>query len=122
MSDYLFRVGSFTLHSGKESTWKIDCDALLDEELEAIANIARDNLPHFGAVHGIPTGGLRLARAFEPYRVGGSNITLIVDDVLTTGRSMVEAKQDFRFPVGFVIFARGECPDWITPMFRCSLS
>jgi predicted phosphoribosyltransferase len=73
----------------------------------------------FGAVLGIPTGGLRLAYALKQYAIPSSDNILIVDDVLTTGNSMARAASPFQpeYVIGVVIFARGECPDWITPMF-----
>ena len=48
---------------------------------------------------------------------------LIVDDVLTTGKSMNEiyehlhTKHDKKTK-GVVVFARSGCPDWITPIFQ----
>jgi len=33
----LFQFGDFSLHSGSKSKWKIECDALTDEDVEALA-------------------------------------------------------------------------------------
>lgn len=75
----------------------------------------------YGKVIGVPRGGLRLAAALLPYERLGYPL-LIVDDVLTTGISMQEMRD--RFPleeaIGVVIFARGQCPDWIRPIFTVS--
>ena len=52
-----------------------------------------------------------------------SNI-LIVDDVLTTGKSMIERRQQLidhkikkELIKGVVLFSRGKCPKWVTPIF-----
>jgi orotate phosphoribosyltransferase len=113
----LFRSGNFTLNSGKTSTFKIDCDALTEEDIETIARIASEELPTFGAVEGVPTGGLRLAAAMQKYCTADTPDAplLIVDDVLTTGGSM-ERFRAGRTAIGFVVFARGECPAWIAPL------
>ena len=112
----LFQSGDFTLHSGEKSRWKIDCDALTDADIATLALMIVQCVPEFGAVAGIPHGGVRLANALEKYRVDGVRARLIVDDVLTTGASMEMARilpEDF----GAVVFARGPCPDWIMPLF-----
>lgn len=63
----LFKFGKFTLNSGKEADWKIECDALTDADWDCLAKIAVRMLPSFGEVHGIPRGGLKLAQRLEPY-------------------------------------------------------
>lgn len=47
---------------------------------------------------------------------------VIVDDVLTTGESMEEMRLHYSSrTIGVVLFARGKCPDWVTPIFSlCS--
>jgi len=109
----LFKRGDFQLHSGELSSWKIDCDALTDEDIETLARLIADRFT-FGFVEGIATGGWRLAKALEKWVTTGK--LLIVDDVLTTGASMEEQRAG-REAVGVVIFARGVCASWITPMF-----
>ena len=47
----------------------------------------------------------------------------IVDDVLTTGGSMngFLQKRSWRNPtdyIGWVVFARAKCPDWVTALFQ----
>lgn len=128
----LFQLGSFDLHSGGTARWKIDCDALTDGDLEAVALMIAERLPvKFGSVYGIPWGGVRIAQKLWGYASkGGSVMTscaefsgpvLIVDDVLTTGASMEEAREQFneagKWVFGAVIFARGRCPGWIMPLF-----
>jgi len=63
----LFRLGSFTLHSGDTSGWKLDCDALTEGDLRCLAWLLAERLPAFGEVEGVPTGGTRLAEAVKTY-------------------------------------------------------
>lgn len=112
----LFNIGDFRLHAGRRSTFKIDCDALTWGDLEALANLITKRLPSFGSVEGIPRGGLRFAECLYEYKTEGP--TLIVDDVYTTGTSMLEAAADHVEPVlGAVIFARSLPPEWVVPIF-----
>lgn len=113
----LFVNEPFTSRAGLPLDWKIECDALSDADIETItAMIARRFL--FRQAIGIPRGGLRLARALQMYRLPGHPI-LIIDDVFTTGKSMQAARKDLgNNTIGVVIFARGKCPDWITPIFQ----
>jgi orotate phosphoribosyltransferase len=119
----LFKSGTFTSHSGKVLPYKIDCDALTDDDINTIASIIAARIK-FDRVIGIPTGGLRLQYALGRYIGLGQNI-LIVDDVLTTGSSMEEKRQEIIADhrgftdeiVGWVIFARTEPPDWINAVF-----
>lgn len=118
----LFQTGFFKLSSGVASDFKIDCDALSDEDINTIALQLVRRLPMYAEVEGIPSGGLRLAEAMSKYTVPFQPIRvqplLIVDDVFTSGRSM-ELKRDYRVGViGAVIFARNPTPAWITPLFR----
>lgn len=110
----LFIQGGFRLHSGAFSAWKIECDNLTDEDIETIALMLSEALPRFGSVEGIPRGGLRIAEALEPYVTTG--LPLVVDDVLTTGRSMEEQRAG-REVLGAVIFQRGRGLSWVTPLF-----
>lgn len=112
----LFRAGNFKLHSGEESGFKIDCDALTGEDIETLARMLADRLPLFGRVEGVPQGGLRLAAAMERYARPAQSAVLIVDDVLTSGGSMEEQRAG-RDAIGAVVFARREPPAWVTPLF-----
>lgn len=118
----LFNTGHFPLHAGGFSNFKIDCDALTDEDIESIALQLIIRLPAYSSVAGIPTGGLRLAEAMKRYTVPfqpiRSDKLLIVDDVFTTGTSMEKARDNRLGVIGAVIFARSETPHWITPLFR----
>ncbi len=116
----LFRLGDFTLSSGEASPFKIDCDALSDEDWAAVAAMLAEQLPPFYSVDGVPRGGLKLAEAMRKYVRRGGGKHLIVDDVLTTGGSIARWRQ--RYPgcqvIGAVLFARGPAPSWVTPLFR----
>lgn len=111
----LFNLGDFVSHSGFDLSWKIDCDALVDEDWAALALLISQSVPAFGPVEGVPEGGIKLAVALEPYRRHGP--LLIVDDVLTTGQSMEEQRAE-REARGVVVFSRGPSPEWVTPIFR----
>ena len=112
----LLRWGLAVLHSGRRSNWLIDCNALGDADMETLAAITAECLPPFGVVEAVPRGGLRLAAALRPYSIPGERL-LIVDDVLTTGRSM-EAQRAGRNALGLVLFARGPLPAWVKAIFR----
>lgn len=119
----LFSLGNFSLHSGGMTNFRIDCEAFSDDDLRAIASIGYGLIPPFSEVYGIPQGGLRFANAMRLYQTWDSNRRLIVDDVLTTGASfkdalnLTEAKGSYS-DIGLVIFARGPCPSWVTPIFE----
>lgn len=114
----LFVDGEFTAHSGDTLPFKIDCDALTDTDLATLAADVSRRFPRFRSVKGVPRGGVRFAGALRRYATGSQlDPALIVDDVLTTGASMEQAREGVgRDVFGIVIFARGPCPDWITPL------
>lgn len=115
----LFAKNEFTGHAGGTLSFKIECDDLSYEDIETLAWIVSRKLK-FKEVHGIPRGGLRLAKALEQYCVPEGDI-FIVDDVLTTGKSMEDMRQEVGgSPKGLVIFARNECPDWVQSIFNLS--
>src|SRR6266498_867516 len=125
----LFQKGDFSLHSGKSSEFKIDCDSLTDEDIDTIAFLLSKRLPLFGEVQGVPRGGLRLAEAMKQFVMpprSSDYPLLIVDDVLTSGGSMEKHRKDYGGPdtIGAVIFDRGEAerPGWITALFTMSMS
>lgn len=113
----LFQLGKFQLHAGALSAWKIDCDNLTDDDIHTLARMLVDYLPAFNAVEGVPRGGVRLARALRCHSTPDAATLLIVDDVLTTGSSL-EQQRNGRPAVGAVLFARGPCPEWVTPLFQ----
>lgn len=110
--------GSFTSHSGLVLPFKIDCDALSDADIQAIAGVMASYGLKYHSVEGIPTGGLRLAAALAPLVSDpGGELPLIVDDVCTTGRSLEEQRAG-RNAIGQVIFCRGTLPNWCRAIFH----
>jgi hypothetical protein len=112
----LFQFGWFASHSGFQLPWKMDCDAFSDDDWAALARLVAWKFA-FRSVHGIPRGGCRFAQALERHAEPDSGYpTLIVDDVLTTGRSFIEAKARLGDPpgtIGVVVCARGRSPNWV---------
>src|SRR3990167_7955690 len=113
----LFVHGSFVAHSGNTLPFKIDCDALTDEDLDCLAQHVATWYPHvnywFGEIIGVPRGGLRFAEALKQHLnlTNEGKMKLIVDDVLTTGNSMEELRNQL-YPkqhygiCGVVLFSR----------------
>ncbi len=116
----LFQQQNIILHSGQLSDFKIECDDLTYRDIETLAYLISKRLKFF-SVFGVPNGGLKIAKVLEPYRSTDSHFpVLVVDDVLTTGNSMNQFVIDHHIknPIGVVLFSRGKCPDWITPIFQ----
>lgn len=106
----LFHSGTFTSAAGLSLTWKIECDVLTDDDWATIAEIASATLPPFRTVLGVPRGGLKLAAYLNRYSSKRGTV-LLVDDVWTTGKSMLKfSKQVPSDWHGFVAFARGDLP------------
>src|SRR4051812_8650611 len=83
----LFQYGEFTLASGQTAHWKIECDALTDDDWECLAQLLAKRYS-FSEVHGVPTGGDKLAGLLQHYVKPYVRNSLIVDDVYTTGGSI----------------------------------
>lgn len=113
--DGWLQMAQITLNSGRTSAFKIECDEITDSEIGAAACLFARILPPFSGIEGVPRGGIRLARALER-AVCDEGPLLIVDDVLTTGGS-IERHRAGRDAIGAVLFSRGPCPEWITPLF-----
>jgi orotate phosphoribosyltransferase len=122
---HLFQYGDFTLHSGAKSKWKIECDALTKEDWDGLAQMAYEKIRHlglggFGAVEGVPRGGIPFAEAMKKYITTGHKTLLICEDVVTTGSSM-KAQLDkcgVTDVLGVAVFARGVVPSWVVPVFQ----
>jgi hypoxanthine phosphoribosyltransferase len=123
----MFDKKDFVSHSDTYLTWKVECDALTETDIQTLAWIISQDRK-FNSVIGVLRGGVKLAEALTPYCDSASDIILIVDDVLTTGGSMEEVRIkaqeqyvgfDFR---GIVIFCRNieKCPSWVEPIFILS--
>lgn len=111
----LFARGPHVLSSGLVSDFKIDCDALSDDDICCIAAIIAPLVSPFGEVEGVPRGGTRLALALAEHATKGG--LLIVDDVWTTGESMGRHRNG-RDARGAVIFARSKPHPWVIPLFQ----
>lgn len=131
MRNTLFEKKEFIMHSGGKGFFKIECDALTHDDVETLALIIAQKIKQFTKsdgwgiknVYGVPNGGSRLANALQRrYWDPHGEHRIIIDDVLTTGNSMIEAKKDLGWDnaLGIVVFARGPCPVWITPIFDMS--
>lgn len=111
----MFKWKKFKAHSGDELLWKIECDTLSGKDIKCLAQLIAMKFS-FSSVVGVPEGGLRLAKALEPFVSVGPK--LIVDDVLTTGKSMDVYKNKYPGAIGVVIFARAIPANWIYPIFQ----
>lgn len=121
----LFQTGHFQLHSGEQSTVKIECDALTPDDWQTLAGLIAERVGRFRSVYGIPTGGDILEELLAPQSTGDwRDPVLICDDVYTTGASMRHAHvwmQDTENIVGVVVFARRPVQEeWITALFTMS--
>ncbi len=120
----MFIRKDFVSHSGLNLYFKIECDSLIDEDTQTIAYIIAQKYNFkYIYIYGIPTGGIKLANELKQYCNDQYETILIVDDVLTTGKSMEQAKKEHVLSSkmniqGVVIFARSKCPEWIDPIFQ----
>ena len=142
----LFQSVDFKSSAGLDLKWKIECDAISDDEWKCIATMIMERTRPFKNVVGIPRGGIKLAQELDKYSTGYyRDPVCIVDDVLTTGNSMKKCREEIEKnrlndeetkvvepkikydpmlsgPIGWVVFARGECPRWINPLFQTFIS
>lgn len=134
----LFEFGWFDAHSGFQLPWKIDCDAWTDESLRGVAKMLKWKFA-FDEVFAVPSleglgrnpAGPRLARILrEEHAPDHGYPPLIVDDVLTTGRSIEEMRasvmrnRPLAQPIGFVLYSRAPQdgaalarPTWVHSLF-----
>lgn len=120
---HLFIEEDFTGHSGEQLHWKIEMDALDDAEWKCIARMILEyETRPFQAAIGIPRGGLTLSSYLNEYSTQNpEDPYLIVDDVLTTGGSMEEFKEEHfkdKKVVGWVVFSRNRPSDWVNVLFQ----
>ncbi len=108
----LFIKEDFISHAGLPLTWKVECDALDENDYEALT---------FGDVKGIPRGGIPFEKALKPYCSNNDTDPLLIcDDVYTTGTSMREVYEDGA--LGIVVFARNEIQDdWVKAIWQLSI-
>ena len=132
----LFQLGEFVLQSGESTTWKIECDALKEKDYATLAYIVANEWKlKFGLVDcvgpakkdGVYTNAFKFVRKLRKYQTNHyiQDPILIVDDVLTTGQSIIEEMQHMKQAThnecevqGVVIFARGDCPKWVRSIFQ----
>lgn len=127
----LFQWGHFNLHSGDKSWWRIDCDALTDSEISFFAKMISERVGRFNnVVSPVSHPGSsvhKLKEALKPYsdpRVSDPGlIYLIVDDVMTSGASLLEMYEKLKphaaIIKGAVMFQRGRNDlDFVKPIFR----
>ena len=121
---HLFQSVDFKSHSGLDLTWKIEMDALSDPEWFTICRMIMEVTLPFRKAVGIPEGGTKLGSLLNQHGTGNMNDPIcIVDDVLTTGNSMEDFLEKYRQKnpydyIGWVVFARAECPYWINALFQ----
>lgn len=114
MAETLFQRGEFKLPSGTTTSWQIDCEALSDADIESLAQLAAGRVGNFGRLEYAGAGARRFAEALRKHATSGP--VLLAGDVLVTGATMEDYRNE-RDLQGVVIFARGACPDWVTPLF-----
>ena len=116
----LFIREDFISHAGLPLTWKVECDALSEDDYEALAKIVSEKIK-FKDVIGIPRGGIPFENALKQYASNDVNDPLLIcDDVYTTGTSMREVYQEGA--IGIVVFARNEITDdWIKAIWQMSI-
>lgn len=126
----LFENGQFKSTSGINLSFKIDCDSLSTEDLRCLAIQCALNFPAYKYTS-VPTGGDRFTVQLNKYVKPEDWAVIhkdihhyIVDDVWTTGKSVIETaiKHDLFSELGkkvrcLVIFARGPYPGWVKPLF-----
>lgn len=120
----LIQLGDFTLASGAQSTFKLECDQFIEDNIDGLVALIRHMVGPYKEVHGVPRGGLRLAEALRPFTTP-DGVRLIIEDVLTTGGSMQRFTNElyaigstaWRECAGVAVFARGPCPAWTAALF-----
>ena len=118
----LFQKVDFESHAGLDLSWKIEMDALSENEWKCITHMIMELSQPFRAAIGIPRGGVKLGQYLNEHSTQKEEDPyLIVDDVMTTGGSMTEYKKEHfkdKFSIGWVVFARSHVPIWCDALFR----
>ena len=121
----LFQSVNFKSHSGLNLTWKIEMDALSEQDWFTIKKMIMEITPPFREAVGIPRGGVKLGDLLNEHATGKEGDPIcIVDDGVTTGGAMeyfLTQYQRNRRPftaIGWVVFARTQCPPWVKALFQ----
>lgn len=112
----------------------IDCDALTDDDLDTLAKLVSDNV-YYDSVIGIPKSGERFAEKLEQYTNeisfshGGLPTVLIVDEVVTTGKSFQDVIPTIPYAhsriICLAIFSTSnpkKIPSWINCLFQLNVN
>lgn len=118
----LFKNMNFRSASGVDLRWKIECDALDDEDIECLATICMDMIgilaiPSKNFI-GVPRGGIRLANRLQDMAGDREGAPVVIDDVLTTGESVSKMMKEAGSNHAIVIFARTPCPYGVYALFQ----
>jgi len=119
----IFQQVDFKSHAGLDLKWKIECDGVSKKEWKCLAEMILDYEKRpFQSAIGIPRGGVMLGSFLNQYSTQKlDDPYLIVDDVLTTGGSMVDFRKEHfsgKETFGWVVFARGFPPQWCRSLFQ----
>jgi hypothetical protein len=119
----IFQQVDFKSHAGLDLSWKIECDGVSKKEWKCLAEMILDYEKRpFQSAIGIPRGGVMLGSFLNQYSTQKlDDPYLIVDDVLTTGGSMVDFRKEHfsgKETFGWVVFARGFPPQWCRSLFQ----
>lgn len=102
----------FSLAGGSQTVFKVECDNMTDDDWRTYAFLVRDAMAYCGwrvnEIEGVPTGGLVFAEYLRAIcKIGDPDgMTLIVDDVLTTGGSINKQRAGRSNCLGIVIWRR----------------
>ena len=122
----MFKFKPFKSHAGKSLCWKIEFDDLSQDDIDCLADVISTTHSYRNVEHP-PTKSANLINLVGKLALhislDGDYDYLIVDDVLTTGKSMEDiyihlAENHGKRIKGVVIFARSDCPHWIEPVFQ----
>ncbi len=119
----LFIEKNFPDQNGIPPYSNIECDALDSDDWAWAAARTAERFS-FRDVYGVPKGGTIFETHLRPHIRPDGDFFLIVNDVLTTGNSMDEAKHATRtrhpeLPrIGVVLFARIRSPVWIAALWQ----
>ena len=119
----LFQIGDFKSHAGLPLSWKIECDAITNDEWQCIARMIMEYQKEpFRYAVGIPRGGHGLGFALNAHATDNpDHRVLICDDVYTTGTSfkefVIQENYNEEEIIKWVAFARKPTTDNVNALF-----